>query len=76
MPSIREIEFLWQQIEWMSDQIRDSATGHIITAINVLLDRVKELEAAMSPQDQLLLEIKRPRRWHTEWTLLPRHRNG
>lgn len=76
MPSISDIEFLWQQIEWMSDQIRDSATGHIITAINVLLERIRELEEMMSPKDRLILEIKQPRRWQTEWTLLPRYRNG
>jgi len=76
MPSISEVEFLWQQIEWMSDQIKDSATGNIITAIRVLLDRLRELEESMSPQERLILEIKRPRRWLTEWTMLPRYRNG
>lgn len=39
---------LMREIEFLKTQIRDHDTGHIRTAINVLEDRVKEIESFLS----------------------------
>ena len=39
---------LLKEIEFLKTQLRDHDTGHIRTAINVLEDRVKEIESFLS----------------------------
>lgn len=42
---------LLKEIEFLKTQLRDHDTGHICTAINVLEDRVKEIESFLSDID-------------------------
>lgn len=42
---------LLKEIEFLKTQLRDHDTGHIRTAINVLEDRVKEIESFLSDID-------------------------
>ena len=42
--TVKKIQILEQEIEVLRGRIEEQDTGHIITAINVIQNRVKELQ--------------------------------
>ena len=57
----------WNMIEELSDLVRPTDTGHIRTAINVMMDVTREHEQRLSGQHQVALELIRPDRWQQDW---------
>ena len=56
----------WNMIAELSDLVRPTDTGHIRTAINVLLDVTREREQRLSSQHQVALELMCPDRWQQD----------
>lgn len=57
----------WNMIAELSDLVRPTDTGHIRTAINVMMDVTREHEQRLSGQHQVALELMRPDRWQQDW---------
>ena len=62
----------WDMIAELSELVQPSGTGHIRTAINVLLDVTREREQQLSSQHRVALELMRPDRWQQNWLKLDR----
>ena len=57
----------WHMIAELSELVQPTDTGHIRTAITVLLDVTREREQQLSSQHQVALELMRPDRWQQDW---------
>jgi len=54
-------------IEELSELVQPTDTGHIRTAITVLLDVTREREQRLSGHDRVALELMHPDRWQQDW---------
>ena len=57
----------WHMIAELSELVQPTDTGHIRTAITVLLDVTREREQRLSSQHRVALELMRPDRWQRDW---------
>jgi hypothetical protein len=67
MTQLDQVLERWHMIAELSELVQPTDTGHIRTAINVLLDVTREREQRLSSQHQVALELMRPDRWHQDW---------
>jgi hypothetical protein len=67
MTELDQVLERWHMIAELSELVRPTDTGHIRTAINVLLDVTREREQRLSSQHQVALELMRPDRWQQDW---------
>lgn len=68
MTDLDQIRALWLTLDDLSQQIKPTATGHIKTTINVLLDHILTKENSLQPKELTLLALQFPDRWHRQWT--------
>lgn len=57
----------WDMIAELSELVGPNGTGHIHTAINVMLDLLREREQRLSSQHRVALELLRTDRWQHDW---------
>ena len=67
MTELDQVLERWHMIAELSALVRPTCTGHIRTAITVLLDVTREREQQLSSQHQVALELMRPDRWQQDW---------
>jgi hypothetical protein len=57
MDTVLYYRVLRQEVDHLQSQVREHDTGHIRTAISVLIDRLLELKSNMSDQEKFLLKM-------------------
>jgi hypothetical protein len=67
MTDLDQVLERWNMIAELSELVRPTDTGHIRTAINVILDVVREREQRLCSEHRVALELMRPDRWQQDW---------
>ncbi len=67
MTQLDQVLERWHMIAELSELVQPTDTGHIRTAIRVLLDVTREREQRLSSQHQVALELMRSDRWERDW---------
>ena len=62
-----EVQTLWNTVAELQGAIRPTATGHIRTTINVLLEHLRRKELGLSEIDRVALALMFPQRWERDW---------
>jgi hypothetical protein len=62
-----QILVVWKTIAELQKTIRPTATGHICTTINVLLEHLRYKELGLSQIDRVTLALMFPHRWERDW---------
>jgi hypothetical protein len=67
MTQLDQVLERWHMIAELSELVQPTDTGHIRTAITVLLDVTREREQRLTPEYRVALELMRPDRWQQDW---------